>query len=181
MIVGRIDLDTNLSYESIGDTIDKLKKYRSVFKVNCVDFRVRLAQKLKEIAKELYESAWYNDIVGGAKTQGENLPAMFMTIENSEDVTALVVNNEIAIFIEFGAGVYHNAPVGNSNHPWGSELGFTIGSYPGKESPSKGQYEQWKTPDGVYTRGTEAQLVLYRAVQMLEPHIEDIAKEVFGK
>ena len=173
------NIEVSLSPSSIGDAITELKKVRAMTKVNCVLYRVRVAEKVKEIAHNLYASAWYNDIVGGARMEGENLPAMFMSIENSEEMTSLVVNNEVAIFIEFGAGVYHNTAVGYTAHPWGWDLNFTIGSYPGKTSPSKGQFKEWKTPEGYVTRGTEAQLVLYRAVRMVEPYLEDIAKEVF--
>lgn len=176
---GHKTITVELSSDSIGSAIKQLKWARAQTKTNCVLYRLRVAEKIKEIAHELYRSAWYNDIVGGSRMEGENLPAMFMSIENSEEMTALVINNQVAIFIEFGAGVYHNGPAFSSPHPWGSELGFTIGSYPEHKVPSKGVNPSWDTGEGYVTRGTEAQLVLWRAVKMVDAYLEDIAKEVF--
>jgi len=169
-----------LTGAGIDKAITDLEKYKSYLKVRSVTYRVLLAQKLKEIAKGLYESAWYNDVIGDGKTTGESMPAMFMTIENSEDRTALVVNNSVAVFIEFGAGVYHNTEPFTSPHPWGAQLGFTIGSYPEHKVPSKGINPVWEFEKGRYTRGTEAQMVLYRAVRYLEPYLEELAREAFN-
>ena len=171
-------ITVDLTASGIAKAQQDLMKYQSYIRVRCNAFRIALAQKLREIASDLYASAWYNDFVNGHRVQGEALPAMFMSIDNREDTTALVVNNEVAVFIEFGAGVYHNGEAFHSPHPWGERLGFTIGSYPENRVPSKGVNPSWSSPDGV-TRGTEAQMVLYKAVRMLEPHIEDIAREVF--
>lgn len=172
-------ITVELTHDGIADAIKQMKIVRAMTKTNCVLFRIEVAKKIEEIAQDLYSMAWYNDIVGGERMEGENLPVMWTSIENTEEYTALVVNNDIAVFIEFGAGVYHNGPAFSSPHPWGSELGFTIGSYPEHKVPSKGVNPSWDTGEGYATRGTEAQLVLWRAVKMVDAYLEDIAKEVF--
>lgn len=190
MNTGPKKIAVELTHDGIADAIKQMKIVRAMTKTNCVLFRVRVAEEIKEIANTLYNYAWYNDIVGGSKTYGEDLPAIYMSIENTEDYTALVVDSHVAVFIEFGAGVTYNTGVGSSPHPWGEALGLTIGNYPpilrppyydGKNPyPSHGAGEMWYVKsEHFWTRGTPSQKVLYEAVKLVEPRLEDIAKEVF--
>lgn len=172
-------IDVKLSPAGIAKAIKQLEFYKSDFKVKCILFRLRYAEKVKDVAKELYSKAWYNDWIGRGRMQGEEMPWIPLTIENTEEQTILIANNEAAVFIEFGAGVYHNGAAGTSPHPLGRGLGFTIGSYP--PAPSKGVNEAWTVPGEGVTRGTASQQILYRAVRYVQPEIEDIAREVFGE
>lgn len=169
-VIAKKELDVPLSEAGIHEAIRWLETRKIVFEICCKSYRKAVAAKIMEIAEQLYASAWYNDLVDGGQ---QPAPAIPMDIKETEEETILVAGGA-AIFIEFGAGVHHNTSVGSSQHPYGVELGFTIGSYP--PAPSKGQFDSW---NGTY--GTQAQMVLYRAVRMVEPYLEDIAKEVFGQ
>ena len=82
------------------------------------------------------------------------------------------------MWVEFGAGVYHNGAVGSSPNPYGSELGFTIGSY-----GTNGARDIWgfyENGELVLTHGTPAAMPLFHAVQDTIDEIPSIAKEVFG-
>lgn len=74
----------------------------------------------------------------------------------------LRLQGEQAVFVEFGAGVYYNGSPGSSPHPYGVELGFTIGDY----GLGLGKNETWEyTKNGKYhiTHGTPAAMPLYNA------------------
>ena len=66
-------------------------------------------------------------------------------------------------------------------------LGFAIGMYPpfyrpDGSYPSAGAKEMWYVGDEQdFTRGTEAQMVLYKAVRYTIPEVEDIVKEVLKR
>lgn len=75
----------------------------------------------------------------------------------------LRLQGEQAVFVEFGAGVYYNGAAGSSPHPYGVELGYTIGDY----GWGFGQFDEWGYTDanGKYrlTHGTPAAMPLYNA------------------
>lgn len=171
-VIARKELDVPLSEAGIHEAIRWLEVRKIQFRIACRSYRKSVANKIMEIAEQLYAGAWYNDLVQGGKQSAPPIP---MDIIDSEDETILVAGG-VAIFIEFGTGVHHNGAVFTSPHIYGETLGFTIGSYPGVHGvPSLGQYDSW---NGTY--GTQAQEVLYRAVRMVEPYLEELAKEVFG-
>ena len=76
---------------------------------------------------------------------------------------ALRLQGEQAVFVEFGAGVYYNGSPGTSPHPYGVELGYTIGDY----GWGFGRSEEWgyTNANGKYrlTHGTPAAMPLYNA------------------
>ena len=66
-----------------------------------------------------------------------------------------------AVFVEFGAGIFYNGGkgmIGDSPHPYGVELGFTIGDY----GLHLGRNETWSY-GGHVTHGTPAAMPLYHA------------------
>lgn len=74
----------------------------------------------------------------------------------------LRLQGEQAVFVEFGAGVYYNGSPGTSPHPYGVELGFTIGDY----GSGLGKNDTWEyVKNGKYhiTHGTPAAMPLYHA------------------
>lgn len=164
----------NLTPRGIDEAIDRMKAIKRTFEDNCFHFRHAVAERVMKNANDLYAQAWYNDWVGSGKG-----PALVpMIIEETEEASILVAGSP-AIFIEFGAGIYHNGgTIFTSLHPYGVQLGFTIASYPEHGVPSQGRFNAWEY-DGRITHGTEAQLVLYNAVRYTLPDIEDIAREIF--
>lgn len=85
---------------------------------------------------------------GGARTA-----EVQVSIDERENVSIVIAAGEDAVWVEFGAGVYHNGSAGSSPHPKGSELGFTIGGY-GKGMGKRqtwGSMKRRTTPDTWYS------------------------------
>ncbi len=118
-----------------------------------------IAESIRDRAEQYYNAAWVDDIVGGTRRAAE----VTVTVETTARGYKVVATGTDAVFVEFGAGVYHNGAAGASPHPRGAELGFTIGSY-GK-GRGKGAAWGYYGADGelVITHGTPAQMPLYRA------------------
>ena len=93
----------------------------------------------------------------------------------------LVCEGKDLLFIEFGAGVHYNGNAGDSPHPLGAEMGYTIGSY-GK---GQGKNDFWfyyaDTGEAVMSHGMQATMPLYKAGVEIRRQILAIAKEVFGQ
>lgn len=174
-VIAKRNVDVLLSPQGVSQAIDELKAVKRTFEGRAWEFRHKFAVRVMREADTMYHKAWYNDWVGGERGAGL-VPTQVVETEEA----SIVVASGAAIFIEFGAGVYHNGDVGTSLHPLGRQLGFTIGSYPSKHPPSQGAKPFWEV-DGRLTRGTEAQMVLYYALRYSLPYVEEIASEVFGK
>lgn len=97
--------------------------------------------------------------------------------KNKRHVSIIVADGKDAVWVEFGAGVYHNGSVGSSPHPKGVELGYTIGSY-GK-GYGKGRAWGYYDESGVLhiTRGTPATMPMYNATKSIIDKAVSIARE----
>ena len=107
-------------------------------------------------------------------------PNVTVSVSERGDIAVVVADGEDAVWVEFGAGVYHNGSPGSSPHPNGSELGFTIGSY-GKGYGKANAWGYYDSDDRlIITRGTPASMPMYNAAQQVSKEAISIAKEVFG-
>jgi hypothetical protein len=84
------------------------------------------------------------------------------------------VEGEEVVFIEFGAGVYHNESV---NNPLSEAVQFEtdIGSY-GK---GQGLQPYWFVAHNLISRGTPAYMPIYRAIIAIKPEIPTLVRQVF--
>ena len=103
---------------------------------------------------------------------------MQVSIDERENVSIVIAAGEDAVWVEFGAGVYHNGSAGSSPHPEGSKLGFTIGGY-GKGMGKRQTWGFYEDGELRLTHGTPAVMPMYNAVKAVCDEIADIAKEVF--
>ena len=118
-----------------------------------------------------------------AEAQGDlNEPhqAYFLISRQDKKITGeLILQGEKIAFVEFGAGIHYNGPAGQSPHPKGTQLGYTIGSY----GYGMGRFESWyyEGEDGVYriSFGTKATMPLYSANEEMRKHLLEVVKEVF--
>lgn len=170
-----------LSESSIDRAIKELQEYKAEFDKKCKAFRHAVAERVKQYADAEYANTWYNDLVIGGK-QSVYIPTY---VEETDEASIVVAQGVVAVFIEFGAGVHHNmgkSMLWKSPHPWGIELGATIGSYPDRALiPSAGKNDKWEIGPNEWTYGTQAQMPLYKAWNYAMADIEDIAKEIFNK
>lgn len=126
--------------------------------------------------------------------QGKALPGLWWTIwfeegnathrvdvsvDNRGSVTVVIASGGDAVWVEFGAGVYHNGSPGSSPHPHGAELGMTIGGF-GKGNGKKETWGFYEEGELKLTHGTPAVMPMARAVTTVCNEISQIAREVFG-
>ena len=110
---------------------------------------------------------------------GTKFAQVDVSVDNRGSVTVVVANGEDAVWIEFGAGVYHNGSPGSSPHPSGAELGFLIGGF-GKGNGKKETWGYYEEGELKLTRGTPATMPMSRAITTVCDELSEIAKEVFG-
>lgn len=178
--MGRKVISFGLSESEIDKAIKELKDYKREFTKKVELFRNKVAEKLAEEAQRGFNGAIVDDVINGS----QKMASVDVSVDPRGDITVVVAigtddKRMDAIWVEFGAGVYHNGSVGTSPHPKGGELGMTIGSY-GK---GNGKKKVWGYKEGdelKLTHGTPAKMPMASAVTTICNDIESIAKEVFG-
>lgn len=165
-----------LSEQDIDRALRELAQYKADFTQKVELLREKVAERLAVEAQSGFTGAVVDDLI----KRGQKFADVKVSVDNRANLSVVVANGEDAVWVEFGAGVYHNGSPGSSPHPNGAELGFTIGSF-GKGNGKKeawGYYDE----DGELklTRGTPATMPMYRAVQTVCNDIQNIAREVFG-
>lgn len=161
-----------LDVASIDRAIAELERYRNEFPARIRRLREMIAERIRWRAEIGFSTAMVNDMVDGEDPRGNDVT---VDVTHQENLSVVFTHGTQAVFIEFGAGVYHNGPVGTSPHPWGVALGYTIGGY----GNHKGQYDVWRTPNGGWTYGTPAEMPMYRGMTEAVRAIEDMVREVF--
>lgn len=137
--------------------------------------REKVAERLADEAKNGFSGAVVDDLTRG----GQRFAQVDVSVDNRGSVTVVVASGEDAVWVEFGAGVYHNGSPGSSPHPHGAELGMTIGGF-GKGNGKKEVWGFYEEGELKLTRGTPARMPMALAVTTVCNDIQAIAKEVFG-
>ncbi len=161
--------------KSIDAAIKAIEQHKKWLTGKCTELRKRIADEICESAQKGFDSAWIDDLIPDGSRKAE----VTVTAQDDGKVSIVVASGADAIWAEFGAGITHGGPAGQSKHPKGGELGFTIGSY-GK---GMGKRRSWRFKENgelKQTRGTAAQQPLYKSVMEVSQRINQIAKEVFG-
>ena len=165
-----------LSEQDLDRAIRELAQYKADFTQKVELLREKVADRLAVEAQSGFTGAVVDDLI----KRGQKFADVKVSVDNRANLSVVVANGEDAVWVEFGAGVYHNGSPGSSPHPNGAELGFTIGSF-GK---GNGKKEAWGYYDEnnelKLTRGTPATMPMYRAAQTVCNDIQNIAREVFG-
>lgn len=174
--MGKRKITVELTESGIDKAIKELDEYKKDIKRKTSLLQDRIAKRIEEEADKGFASAVVDDLVRG----GYQKPDVTVNYTTRGDISVVVAQGEDAVWVEFGAGVYHNGNLGSSPHPRGSELGMTIGGY----GQGKGKQKSWgfKDADGTLhvTRGTPAQMPLEKAVLSVLDELPQMAKEVFG-
>jgi hypothetical protein len=173
--VGRTVISISLSDEGINKALNDLSEYKRELVSKTKIFQEKLASDLAHEAETGFNNAILDDLTDGSQIMGN----VDVSVDTRGDITVVVANGEDAVWIEFGAGVYHNGSPGTSPHPKGAELGLTIGSY-GK---GYGKKKAWGYFDGTelkVTHGTPASMPMVKAVTTICNKVVTIAREVFG-
>ena len=170
----------DLSPESIRKAANDLRQYRQGLPSKAEELRRQIAERIAADARGGFATALVDDLLQGGSRNAD------VEVKTDDTGTASIViaigkdpKGTDAIWCEFGAGVYHNGPVGSSPHPKGAELGFTIGTY----GEGKGARQVWGFYDDgelKLTHGTPASMPMYNAMQRVCDEIARIAQEVFA-
>lgn len=154
----------------------EIRGYTAQVKSKVEELRQKVAQAIAKDARTMFGTAVVDDFVDGASI----ISNVNVIVEDRGKITVVIAVGDDAVFVEFGAGVHHNGPVGSSPHPLGEELGYTIGSY-GKGNGAKNVWG-YKDADGILhlTHGAPASMPMYKSMMGVVNDIERIAKEVFG-
>ncbi len=173
--MGKKVIRFGLSDSEIDRAIRELEEYKQDIIRKTEILRERVAEKIAELSQSGFDGAVVDDLVDG----GQRTAQVEVRLENRQDLSIVFTDSKDAVWVEFGAGVYHNGSAGSSPHPRGQKLGFTIGGY----GEGKGKRNVW----GYYdeddelrlTHGAPATMPMYNAVKTVCDEISAIAKEVF--
>lgn len=163
-----------LSVESINRAIREIEAYECSLARKAELLRNEVANRIAEIAGSIFNSSIADDTLSGPRYANVSVE-----VSKEGEVTLIIAHGKDAIFVEFGAGVYNNGPVGSSPHPEGERLGFTIGSY-GEGNGRKNVWGYYEDGELVLTHGTPATMPMYTATKQVCGQIAEIAREVFA-
>ena len=181
--MGKRVISFELNEDSISQAIKEIEEYRDWLTRKMEELREKVAYRIAWSASSGFSNSLVSDVIRGKQEMSD----VSVRIDSNDNVTVVIAEGKKAVFIEFGAGVYYNGPVGSSPHPWVSGEspnpvihGFTIGSYDKGNGAKKawGYYDD----DGkvVVTRGTPAAMPMYRGAKEAIASIKRLAQEVFG-
>ena len=165
------------------------------------DYRDKVQRKTNELRQQVAELLQRESQIGftgtiasdtflvrdtQAKTTSPDGPIMAnvnVTIDPQSDYTLVIANGEDAVWVEFGAGVYHNGSVGSYPNPLGptsTPVMAAIGTY----GHGQGAKNVWGYlgGDGKFhmTHGTPAAMPMYKAIQSVARDLVKIAQGVFS-
>lgn len=172
--MGKKVITFSLSEHDIDRAIKELADYKQEILKKTELLRQRVADRLADEARQGFNGAVVDDLVKGGTRYGQ----VDVSIDERENVTVVIASGEDAVWIEFGAGVYHNGSPGSSPHPHGVELGMTIGGF-GKGNGRKEVWGFYEEGELKLTHGTPAKMPMARAVTTVCNEISEIAREVF--
>lgn len=169
-----------LSKSSVQKAIDELNAYQKDINRKLELFVTRLSDVGFKVIETQVAKAEQKDVDGtrsGTDTTHETHVTVTQTPYGFK--STLVLEGDQVLFIEYGAGVHYNGAVGESPHPDGASLGYTIGSY----GDHHGKQDTWyfKDEDGqiVRTYGTKATMPMHYAKNKIVSEYMRVARGVF--
>lgn len=174
--MGKKVIRISLSEKDIDRAIKELEQYKQEIIRKTELLRVKVAERIAALAQSGFNGAIVDDLT--RESGGSRKADVRVSIDERENVSIVIAAGEDAVWVEFGAGVYHNGSAGSSPHPEGSKLGLTIGGY-GKGMGKRQTWGFYEDGELRLTHGTPAVMPMYNAVKAVCDEIADIAKEVF--
>ena len=174
--MGKKIIRISLSEKDIDRAIKELEQYKQEIIRKTELLRTQIAERVANLAQSGFSGAVVDDLTG--ESGGARKADVRVSIDERENVSVIIAAGEDAVWVEFGAGVYHNGSAGSSPHPKGSEHGFTIGGY-GKGMGKRQTWGFYEDGELRLTHGTPAIMPMYNAMKTVCDEIADIAKEMF--
>ena len=179
-----------LTEEGIDDAIKAIEAYSEKLEAKFKKIAKEFARRVYWTARDGFASALVSDVILG--TQEEN--DVEVRFDENSYPLLIIADGKKAVFIEFGAGIYHNTSAGNSLHPWVTTpedgtapevAGWTIGSYGlGNGKKTAWGYYAGGTKDRenlTVTRGTPTQKPMFNGYTMAINQLAAIVREVMAE
>ena len=173
--MGKRVISFKLSEGELKRAVGEIQRYRQELVQKLELLREKVAERLSEVARDGFDGAIVDDLI----TDEAKTAEVKVSVAVRDNSLVVIADGEDAVWVEFGAGVYHNGNAGSSPHPKGSELGFTIGGY-GKGMGKRTVWGYYENGELKLTHGTPAVMPMYNAVTAVCENLADIVKEVFG-
>ena len=164
-----------LDINSLGEAIKELQ-----------DYRESINDKLRDFFDALLENGRTEAITRLQSTVGDSTEGIITTevLQSGGDTLQAVITlmGKDALFIEFGAGIAYNTGV---QHPYASEFGYGVGTYPSKHPPNKAMnpgywyYREEGNDKVVRSIGTQASMPIYYASETMRNNAIQKALEIF--
>ena len=161
-----------LDRNSVDGAIQELKTVRAEWnrKANllCETVAAMLAELIQQNLSEIASSDDLIDISTHQETP--TFPVLGAEARGNQ----VYIGGEEIAFVEFGAGIYHNA---GTENPLSQAVQFetAIGSY----GNGNGLKPYWFVAHNLISRGTPAYMPIYRAIEAIKPQIPTIARQIF--
>ncbi len=175
-------IEFSLDQRSVGDAIDKIRKYRKEFEQKCE----RVVSELAEVG---YQTAY--QIISDHVFDGATLASLRVEqVAGADNLFVVRAASEAILILEFGSGL----PASRAPHPDAAEHGMGAGtmSEKGHWSDPNGWYYPTDDPrlinkynaDGTqgygHTKGMTPQMPFYKAAREIERQIAEIVGRVFA-
>ena len=158
---------------SVDKAIEEVKAIKKEWKRKAKQAESLIAEELANLINEnLMNVALADDLIN-VKEHQQVISAP--GVEARAKGNTVTIYGENAVFIEFGAGIYHNG--GGVNNPLSMAVQFdtSIGSY-GK---GHGNEPYWFIAHNLISRGTPAYMPINNAIEQIVPMIPTIVRQVF--
>ena len=176
--MGRIKSRRNISFTCSQEGMEEYAKFIRDYKVDIARlndlFVRRLAEEGFDVASIAIQSSDHYD---------KDKPIGTLTIDRDEmgEVSSCTLNftGQQVLFVEFGAGFYWNDKAIQTT--WAEQFGYGVGTYPNQKhaNDAGGWSYQAETGEWIHTRGTEATMPMYNAIQGMKERFIQIAREVY--
>lgn len=174
--MGKKIISFGLSAKEIGRAIKELEQYKKEIEVKTQRLCQIIAEEITANAQSGFSGAIADDLLNGAKPADVTVDYQMQ----GDDVIVVIANGPDAVWVEFGAGVYHNGSAGSSPHPKGTELDMIIGGY----GYGMGKRKVWGFKDDSgelrLTHGTPAVMPMYNALKIVTDRLTELVREVYG-
>ena len=168
-----------LSTDSINAAIAELRNYQQWLVKKAEELRHRVGDLIRERAEQGFAGAIVDVLTDGREISADTT---IVSVQDTGNVTAVIAEGPDVTWVEFGTGVYFNGPAGGSPNPLVAENGlpYTIGGYGQGFGVRKAWGFNHPVAGFVITRGTPAEMPMYKAEMGVAMDIVNIAREVFS-
>ena len=167
-----------LDTKSVNRACKQLRRYIDGLDEKLDRLRRMIAERIHWSATQGFSAATVSDVIIGSSPVENDVS---VTVTHSDNLSVVIASGSQAVFIEFGAGVYHNGGdgmIGSSPHPW-VETGVAPDYFIGMYGKGKGVRNAWNIDKDTVTRGTPAAMPMYRGYMEAISAINGMIKEVF--